>query len=51
MAKAQAFAQEKGLDAKMDALAHDAGAALNAAKNRAEKLTGKDLDGDGKIGE
>ena len=49
-AKASEFAKSTGLDKTIDQVTHDAGVVAQAAKNKVEELTGRDLDGDGKIG-
>jgi hypothetical protein len=49
-AKANEFAKQTGLDKTFETVAHDAGTVAEAAKNRVEELTGRDLDGDGKVG-
>ena len=49
-AKASEFAKQTGLDKTFETVAHDAGTVAEAAKNKVEEFTGRDLDGDGKIG-
>jgi len=49
-AKASEFAKSTGLDKTIDQVTHDAGVVAQAAKNKVEELTGRDLDGDGKVG-
>ena len=49
-AKAAEVAKQTGLDKTIDTVTHDAGVVVGAAKNKVEELTGRDLDGDGKIG-